>query len=393
MKARIRTFINNILFTPKPLPEGTYQGTYKLPDGQTCRLHLRIDPSGSGILIVNASTILHLNNSATEFAYHMIIGSSEKDVVSEMVKRYRILPEQVLEDFSAFTGRLESLLLTPDLDPESFLDMDRIELHQDQLSAPLRLDCALTYQVPEEGSTLFAPVDRVKRSLDTEEWKMILQKAWDKGIPHVVFTGGEPTLRPDIPELITFCEQLGQVTGLITDGQRLMEKGFLHALLQAGLDHIMLILDPSESGSWEAIKDVINEDIALTVHLTINDHTLKNSDSILGKLKTQGVTKISISSCTPGLENDLSAITRKAHDLGLSLVWDLPVPYSQSNPISMELQNSQNMNKGAGRSWLYVEPDGDVLPGQGINVVLGNMLMDHWETIWSASKKWMNESK
>jgi MoaA/NifB/PqqE/SkfB family radical SAM enzyme len=323
----------------------------------------------------------------------MIIGSSEKDVVSEMVKRYRILPEQVLEDFSAFTGRLESLLLTPDLDPESFLDMDRIELHQDQLSAPLRLDCALTYQVPEEGSTLFAPVDRVKRSLDTEEWKMILQKAWDKGIPHVVFTGGEPTLRPDIPELITFCEQLGQVTGLITDGQRLMEKGFLHALLQAGLDHIMLILDPSESGSWEAIKDVINEDIALTVHLTINDHTLKNSDSILGKLKTQGVTKISISSCTPGLENDLSAITRKAHDLGLSLVWDLPVPYSQSNPISMELQNSQNMNKGAGRSWLYVEPDGDVLPGQGINVVLGNMLMDHWETIWSASKKWMNESK
>jgi MoaA/NifB/PqqE/SkfB family radical SAM enzyme len=49
--------------------------------------------------------------------------------------------------------------------------------------------------------------------------------------------------------------------------------------------------------------------------------------------------------------------------------------------------------KGAARSWLYVEPDGDVLPGQGINHVLGNMLTDPWETIWSEAKLWKYEPK
>jgi MoaA/NifB/PqqE/SkfB family radical SAM enzyme len=37
---------------------------------------------------------------------------------------------------------------------------------------------------------------------------------------------------------------------------------------------------------------------------------------------------------------------------------------------------------GAGRAWLYVEPDGDVLPDQSIDRVLGNFLRDPWEKIW-----------
>jgi len=31
---------------------------------------------------------------------------------------------------------------------------------------------------------------------------------------------------------------------------------------------------------------------------------------------------------------------------------------------------------------LYVEPDGDVLPAQGVNRVLGNILTDPWKKIW-----------
>ena len=61
MKARINTFINNIVFTPKPLPAGNYQAILKLDTGPSYRLHLRIDEKGTGILILYASTILHLN--------------------------------------------------------------------------------------------------------------------------------------------------------------------------------------------------------------------------------------------------------------------------------------------------------------------------------------------
>ena len=36
------------------------------------RLHLRVEPDGEGILVVNAATVLHLNQTATEFAYYLI---------------------------------------------------------------------------------------------------------------------------------------------------------------------------------------------------------------------------------------------------------------------------------------------------------------------------------
>ena len=46
------------------------------------------------------------------------------------------------------------------------------------------------------------------------------------------------------------------------------------------------------------------------------------------------------------------------------------------------------VSTGPGHAWLYVEPDGDVLPGQGhYQQVLGNLLTDAWESIWQNAKK------
>ncbi len=393
MKARIRTFIDNILFTPKPLPENSYQGYFSIPDGTNCRLHLRINNEGEGILILNASTILHLNPSATEFAYHLIHRTDEDTLVKELVKRYQVSAAAVKSDYEIFIGRLKSLLMSPDLDPENFLDIERIDLHKERFSSPLRLDCALTYQISDNASPVVTPVGRVKKTLDTQEWQTILQKAWDKGIPHVVFTGGEPTLRPDLVDLIKFAEEIGLVTGLLTDGTRLTDSDYLHNLLSSGLDHIMIVLNPSNPVSWEAIKDVINEDISLTVHITAlsNTHTV-NYPELFEKLQGLQVKKISLSADSIESSKLLPEVSRNALDYGFSLVWDLPVPYSEINPIALELVQAENSLKGAARSWLYVEPDGDVLPGQGITTVLGNILTDPWETIWSTAKLWQHDS-
>ena len=96
----------------------------------------------------------------------------------------------------------------------------------DELSAPYRLDCALTYRLPSEVDPQFAPQERASRELSTAEWTSILDKAWANGIPHIIFTGGEPTLREDLIELILHAENLGQVTGLLTDGIRMTERLF-----------------------------------------------------------------------------------------------------------------------------------------------------------------------
>ncbi|HSL29883.1 MAG TPA: hypothetical protein VK900_11835, partial [Anaerolineales bacterium] len=65
------------------------------------------------------------------------------------------------------------------------------------------------------------------------------------------------------------------------------------------------------------------------------------------------------------------------------LRFDLPVPYADANPVSYEAQEDAVL-EGVGKAWLYVEPDGDVLPAQGRSEsVLGNILRDEWETIYT----------
>jgi organic radical activating enzyme len=386
MKARINTFIDNILYSPKPIPAGNYQAMLKLDTGPTYRLHLRIDEKGTGILIINASTILHLNATAVEYAYHLIKETQLDTISTEMQKRYRVTEEEAVNDFHEFKERLETLVSTPDLDPETFLDMERVDPYDDNLTAPMRLDCALTYQVVEGSHSVYAPNDRVKRLLNTEEWKQILKNAWDAGIPHIIFTGGEPTLRPDIPELVQFTQELGQVSGLITDGNRLTETDYLHQLLQAGLDHLMIVVDPLDDHSFEAVRDVIAEDIFLTVHLTLNNRTKVDFEKTLEKLAKMEVKSLSLSADSQELWKLLPQYTQKAVESGFSLVWDLPVPYSSFNPIGLELELGEVRTDGAGTSWLYVEPDGDVLAGQGKEAVLGNFLSDPWNRIWAQAK-------
>ena len=54
------------------------------------------------------------------------------------------------------------------------------------------------------------------------------------------------------------------------------------------------------------------------------------------------------------------------------------------NPVEFETTQIE-LRSGAGRAWLYLEPDGDVLPTQGINQVLGNFLRDDWKQIWETA--------
>ena len=82
-----------------------------------------------------------------------------------------------------------------------------------------------------------------------------MDKAWAAGIPHITFTGGEPTLRDDLPDLIAHAEKIGQVTGLLTDGLKLADKVFLENLLQTGLDHLLFILDPDNKLVLEGAGD------------------------------------------------------------------------------------------------------------------------------------------
>lgn len=367
----------------EPLPSGIY--SYQTPPEaeDQYRLHLRIEKDGSGLLVINASTVLHLNQTAVEYAYHIIKGTDSALVAQKISDRYHVDREVARQDFEDLKEKIMTLIETPDLDPVTYLDIERQTPYTGQISAPYRLDCALTYRVGEGSLQENAPVDRVNRELTTDEWITILQKAYKQGIPHILFTGGEPTLREDLPNMLEKAEELGLVTGLLTDGLKLQDDAFLDDILLKGLDHLMIILEPENTAQWHALEKVLPQDLFTTVHLTLIGS--ENLRPHIERLAEMGANAISLSTPDEELEVKLQDLRDFAAMKGLDLVWDIPVPYSKNNPVALELegQGYDEAPEGAGKAWMYVEPDGDVLPAQGLyDQVLGNILEDPWEDIW-----------
>lgn len=363
----------------EPIPAGIYQKQSAPHIHPPFRIHLRLLPDGSGVLVVNAATVLHLNPAAAEYAYHYIKGSAPEQAAQEVAARYRVKKTTALADYNNFADRIQTLVTTPELDPVSYLDFERLAPHSVALSAPLRLDCALTYRLPAGTQAEYAPTKRVDRELTTEEWITVLDKAWEVGIPHVTFTGGEATLREDLPDLIARAEKNGQVCGLLTDGLRLADKTYLELLLQTGLDHILFMLQPANAESWKALEIIMQEDIFVTVHLTVTKENVADAPLHLEKISGLGVKSLSLTFSDPQLST--SELKNKAANLGLTLKFDLPVPYSADHPVALETAED-SVPDGAGKAWLYIEPDGDVLPAQGMpQTVLGNFLRDSWKQI------------
>jgi MoaA/NifB/PqqE/SkfB family radical SAM enzyme len=280
--------------------------------------------------------------------------------------------------------------------------MERVEPFSAETSAPYRVDLALTYRVDEAGKVDREARKRVDRELDTDEWKRILQLLWNEGVPHVCFTGGEPTLRKDLVDLVQYAEDLGLVTGLLTDGRLLRDQPYLNDLLMAGLDHLQVTLASSspevhdsivgQSGAWAetdtAIGHAVEGDIYVVVHIIVTPANADTVEDTIAYLVERGIHAVALSSPLRSASDEehsrlqaaLERAQQAAHANGLTVVWDLAAPYSYVNPIEIDADLPPEQ---VVRQHLYVEPDGDALPAQGYNVVLGNLLQDPWENIWN----------
>ncbi|RME07672.1 MAG: radical SAM protein, partial [Anaerolineae bacterium] len=276
----------------QPLPAGMHSLQTET-QGAPHRLHLRIEPDGNGLLIVDAATILHLNQTAAEYAFHLVHNTPPQQAARRIARRYRVSLRQARSDYERFREQVYTLLQRPDLDPVQFIGLERAAPYSRQVTAPYRLDCALTYRLPEGQSPLAAPLKRVERELTLAEWQHILDLAWQHGVPHILFTGGEPTLRDDLPDLIAHAEANGQVTGLLSDGLRLADRDYLNTLLQTGLDHLLMVLQPENPAAWEALERILPQDLHTSVHLTLTPQNAARAGEIIKRLADLGANALS----------------------------------------------------------------------------------------------------
>lgn len=75
------------------------------------------------------------------------------------------------------------------------------------------------------------------RDVPAEEIRRLLDKA-SQEVPRVIFMGAEPTLNPDLADLIRHANSKGLETGISTNALRLADAAYLQELVDAGLRNI-----------------------------------------------------------------------------------------------------------------------------------------------------------
>ena len=195
--------------------------------GERSRIHLRIEPDGHGLLLVNASRVLHLNPTATLMARLALDETLPDQAVQTIRHTFDVPAAQASNDYAQFRAQLAELIRPDGACPIHDLELEVTAPFSARPSAPYRMDLALTYRCNNDCAHCYNARSRSYPELSTAQWKTIIEQLWQIGIPHVVFTGGEPSLRDDLPELVAHAEQIGQVTGLNTNGRRLSDRRFV----------------------------------------------------------------------------------------------------------------------------------------------------------------------
>jgi radical SAM protein with 4Fe4S-binding SPASM domain len=379
------------------------------PDAeQQFRLHLRVEKDGRGVLLINAAKVLHLNQTATEHARLVLEGTPSDAAARQIAERYQVSQATALADFEEMHDTIFSIAQAgEEVCPVTYMDVSRIEPMSAEISAPYRMDLALTYRCQNDCPHCYVGRPKDFPTLSTEEWKAVIDRCWQQGIPHLTFTGGEATLRHDLVELVQYAEDVGLVTGLQTNGRRLRDRAYLDELLVAGLDHIQITLESHDpgihdrmvgvDGAWketvEGIKTVVDADVYMMTNTTMTTENVQGIEETIALAASLGVPTFGCNSLIYSgaavavgsglreaeLEPILERVKAATEEHHLRLIWYTPTQYCELDPVGMELGI-----KGctAAKYNMCVEPNGDVIPCQSYYVALGNILTDPWETIW-----------
>jgi radical SAM protein with 4Fe4S-binding SPASM domain len=390
------------------LPEPGLYHYERVEAGGRSRSHLRVDPDGHGTLVVDAARILHLNPTAAQMAYLALEKTAPELAARAIAGQYRISRKQAREDFISIAAQVDALTLPGGPCPVCDMELDVRAPFSHTPTAPYRMDLALTYRCQNDCAHCYNARPRSFPELPAADWKRMIDRLWELGIPHVVFTGGEPTLRDDLPDLIAHAERKGQITGLNTNGCRLQDRDFLKTLVDAGLDHVQITLeshDPAvhdsvvgRKGAWEQTVAGIRNALDTRLYLMTNTTLLRTNSPGLERtlefLAEAGVPTVGLNALIhagrgatvgSGLPEEelqpLLTIARERTKAGRQrLIWYTPTEYCRLDPVQSELGV-----KGCTAA-LYnmcVEPDGGVLPCQSYYRPLGKLLRDEWPAIWN----------
>ena len=122
------------------------------------------------------------------------------------------------------------------------------------IGPPLGLLAELTHRCPLQCPYCSNPLalERAGAELPTETWLDVLEQAANLGVLHLHLSGGEPTVRRDLEEIVAQAARVGLYSNLITAGV-LLTRERLDRLALLGLDHVQISIQDADAANGDRL--------------------------------------------------------------------------------------------------------------------------------------------
>jgi radical SAM protein with 4Fe4S-binding SPASM domain len=263
-------------------------------------------------------------------------------------------------------------------------------------------------QIPQEST----------EELSTAQWKKAIEDISSLGVQTVVFSGGEPLLREDIFELISFTRN-HHMNACLTSNGYLINKDVAFKLFRSGINVVNISIEGDKKandylrgeGSFDkavfALEELKKHGIESTIAATVSRYNFECLRSVLELAKEKGATtvrfqpfsRIFLKDTSKGddffivekdkerLQGTIEDIIKLANEYKISTN---PVSYLRNIPVYLS-KKKIDMQKGCSALWTScpINSKGEVFPCwviAGQNRLIGNIKQESLADLWFSKR-------
>ena len=414
--------------------DSIYHTTLDPQTSGVVRIHLvppkKLKPGIPWVAVINGYSVLPLQSSwavlLKEFMETLnetkgkILSNDEiKTLVEETVKKLKLIftnteASVLKKDLNDIVATLKQI--AKGQEPDLKIGYTTLAQYSKYMKAPHRMDLMISsmekngcWNCNQKCLHCYASgeIKSNVEELGLEDWKKIIDGCKEAGIPSITFTGGEPTIRKDLVEMVSYAKWF--VTRLNTNGI-LLTKELCEQLYDASLDSVQVTLYSYNEETHNSLVggnhfnntiEGIKNALAAGLDVSVNTPLCSiNSDYIetIKFCQSLGVKYFSCSGLIPSgnAKQVLSKITSLSKDEIYKIV-KMAVNYAKEQELDVAFTSPGWIDKeklkklklvvpscGACLSNMAVAPNGDVIPCQSwlSGLTLGNMLETNFKKIW-----------
>lgn len=236
-------------------PRGNYHATMFTPENKPYKLFLMVDGQGLGTLVINASTVVNLNQTSTDMVYQYVHGAGLEGITRFINRKYSHAKESASADFESLLGDIEGLLSVEDLGPISLIDggeQEEILIGNDRYGL-LVLDPFSGTNTPEPSF-----------------WKEKINELVTEGFPKIHLMTRQMLGYEGLEDLVAYTEEIGVVCALISMVKE-HDKEMIARLMRVGLDQLILPASKKNEITQGTIRWLNEQDLYFDVILDLEE--------------------------------------------------------------------------------------------------------------------------